>query len=402
MDTQLYIRQLLSYIESKDYAGYDPYDALNSPFLRMLCKKSKWGRIAFTQVLRRFPVNLRAMLGVKKGHNPKGLGLFLEAYAKFYAVEKKSEYLEKIDYLLSLLERFRSTGCSGNAWGYNFDWQSRLVYRPKFTPTVVNTSFIGHALLDTYEITGKEHALEMALAIEDFIVKDLNRKKEGDVFCFSYTPIDHDYVHNANVLGASLLIRLYKLIGNRELRQTALESLGYCFKHQREDGAWGFAETDLQQWVDSFHTGYILESIRHFLYLGEATEWKEHYKRGVNYYANNFFLEDGTPKYYDDKVYPIDIHSPAEAIYFFSGEGEEYNNLTEKIMTWMIMNMWDKSGYFYFRKTPYFTNKIPYIRWSQAWGLRALAEYCFNNCDTQLQRQIDNTTPTPEKTKKCG
>lgn len=379
MDTQPYIRQLLCYIESNDYAGYDPYDALNSPFLRILSKKSKWARIVFTQVLRRFPINVRTMLGVRKGHNPKALGLFLCAYAQLYAVEKKSEYLEKIDYLLSLLERLRSAGCSGNAWGYNFDWQSRLAYRPKFTPTIVNTSFIGHALLDIYEITGKERALEMALAIEDFILKDLNRKKEGDVFCFSYTPLDHDYVHNANVLGASLLIRLYKLNGNKELRQTALESLGYCFKHQREDGAWTYAQTSLQRWIDSFHTGFILESARRFLNVGEALEWQENYNRGVRYYAQKFFLADGTPKYYDEKVYPIDIHSPAEAIYFFSGEGEEYRSLTRNILTWTIENMWDKSGYFYFRRTRHYTNRIPYMRWSQAWGLRALTEYCLKN-----------------------
>lgn len=379
MDVKPYIRKLLSYIESNNYAGYDPYDALNSLFLRLLSISSKWARIVFTQALRRAPVNLRPLLGVKRGHNPKGLGLFLSGYAKLYAVEKKPEYLEKIDHLLSLLERLKSKGYSGNCWGYNFDWQSGIVYRPRFTPTVVNTSFIGHALLDTFEITKKEYALEMALAIKDFILKDLNRKKEGNVFCFSYTPIDHDYVHNANILGASLLIRLYKLTGEKELKQTAFESLGYCFKHQREDGAWRFAETDLQQWIDSFHTGFILESIRHFLNLGEALKWQENYKRGVSYYAKNFFLEDGTPKYYNDRIYPIDIHSPAEAIYFFSGEGEKYQNLTEKIINWMTKNMWSKSGCFYFRKTPYFTNKISYMRWSQAWGIRALTEYCFNN-----------------------
>jgi hypothetical protein len=122
-----------------------------------------------------------------------------------------------------------------------------------------------------------------------------------------------------------------------------------------------------------------LESARRFLNVGEALEWQKNYKRGVQYYAQNFFLADGTPKYYDEKVYPIDIHSPAEAIYFFSGEGEEYKNLTEKIMTWMIINMWDNSGYFYFRKMPHFTNKISYIRWSQAWGLRALTEYYLKN-----------------------
>jgi len=373
------IEQLRSYVEACDFSGYDPYDALNSPFLRFLSRKSKWVRIAFMQLLRRCSVNLRPLFGIRKGHNPKGIGLFLSNYAKLYAVEKKPEYLEKIDYLLSLLEKLRSKGYSGNCWGYNFDWQSSIVYRPRFTPTVVNTSFIGHALLDTFEITKKEYALEMALAIKDFILKDLNRKKEGNVFCFSYTPIDHDYVHNANILGASLLIRLYKLTANKAIRQTALRSLGYCIKHQREDGAWRFAETDLQQWVDSFHTGFILESIRHFLSLGEALECKENYERGVRYYAKNFFLEDGTPKYYNNKIYPIDIHSPAEAIYFFSGEGEKYQDLTEKIINWMLENMWDKNGYFYFRKTRCLTNKISYMRWSQAWGLRALTEYYFNN-----------------------
>jgi len=382
------IKEMLSYIESADYAGYDPYDALNSPLLNFLSRKSKWARIAFTQSLRRCPINLRPVLGVMKGHNPKGLGLFLSSLAKLYAVEKKPEYLEKIDYLLSLLEKLKSKGYSGNCWGYNFDWQSSIVNRPRFTPTIVNTSFIGHALLDTFEITKRERALEMALAIKDFILRDLNRKKEGNVFCFSYSRIDHDYVHNANALGASLLIRLHKFTADKVLRQTALESLGYCLKYQREDGAWRFAETNLQQWVDSFHTGFILESIRHFLNLGETIECQESYKRGVNYYAQNFFLEDGTPKYYDDRIYPIDIHSPAEAIYFFSGEGEEYQHLTEKIMNWMLENMWSKSGYFYFRKTPYLTNKISYIRWSQAWGLRALTEYYFNNSNANTERPL--------------
>jgi len=373
------IEEMLSYIESADYAGYDPYDALNSPFLRLLSKRNKWARIGFTQLLRRCIINLRPILDVKKGHNPKGLGLFLSSLAKLYAIEKNNEHLERIDHLLSLLEKLKSKGYSGNCWGYNFDWQSKIVYRPRFTPTVVNTSFIGHALLDTYEITKNEYALDMALSSKNFILKDLNRKKEGNVFCFSYSPIDHDYVHNANVLGASLLIRLHKFSPDKNLRQTALESLGYCLKYQREDGAWRFAETDLQQWVDSFHTGFILESMRHFLILGEALEYNEHYKRGINYYVKNFFLEDGTPKYYDDRIYPIDIHSPAEAVYFFSGEGKKYQDLTEKILNWMLENMWSKSGYFYFRKTQHFINRISYMRWSQAWGLRALTEYCFNN-----------------------
>ena len=92
-------------------------------------------------------------------------------------------------------------------------------------------------------------------------------------------------------------------------------------------------------------------------------------------YAHAFFLKDGTPKYYHNCVYPIDIHSPAEAIVFFSGEGNRFEALTERVLFWMLQNMLSPKGFFYFRKEKWFVNKIPYIRWSQAWVFHALTEY---------------------------
>jgi len=374
-----YLNRLTTYVEQADYAGYDPYDALNSPLLKLLSCKSKWARIAFTQILRRLPVNLRPVLGVRQGHNPKGLGLFLSGYAKLYAVEEKPEYLEKIDYLLSLLERLRSKGYSGNCWGYNFDWQNRVMLVPKNTPTIVNTSFIGHALLDCFEYTSNQRALDMAVSVKDFILKDLNRKVEGYVFCFSYTPIDNNYVHNANMLGASILIRLKKYCRDGRLEDAAMSSLAYSMKYQHEDGSWFYAEPEVQHWIDSFHTGFNLQALRYFLSEGYASEYQESYTKGVEYYADNFFLEDGTPKYYHNSIYPIDIHAPAQAISFFSGMGQRYRPLTEKVLGWMLKNMFSAKGYFYFRKTKYFTNKIPYMRWSQAWAFHALTSYLINS-----------------------
>jgi hypothetical protein len=139
----------------------------------------------------------------------------------------------------------------------------------------------------------------------------------------------------------------------------------------------------MQSWIDSFHTGFNLVAVRHFLKAGEAEEFKNDYDSGVRYYAANFFLADGTPKYYHNRTYPIDIHAPAEAVVFFSGEGERYRILTDRILQWMISNMQDAKGYFYFRKGPKFTNKIPYMRWSQAWAFHALTEYA-------LHRGIDD------------
>jgi len=369
------IEEMLSYIESADYAGYDPYDALNSPLIRRIGANNKWVRIGATHLIRRSPVNLRPLFGIRKGHNPKGIGLFLWGYSRLYALTKQQRYLERIDYILNLLEQLQSKGYSGNAWGYNFDWQSWTFMRPKDTPTIVNSSFIGHALIDCYELTGSQQALEMAIPIKGFILEDLYRTELNGTFCFSYTPVDTEAVHNANLLGASILARLTQYCDDDRLKQAALASLEYSMRRQRDDGSWFYADTSIQCWIDSFHTGFNLQAIRYILDAGLETEYREAYRKGVEYYANNFFLEDGTPKYYHDRIYPIDIHSPAQAICFFSREGKEYQDLTDRIVNWMLQNMYSGRGFFYFRKGRFFTNRIPYMRWSQAWAFHALTEY---------------------------
>ncbi|MHC4117532.1 MAG: delta-aminolevulinic acid dehydratase [Planctomycetota bacterium] len=369
------IEEVLSYIESSDYAGYDPYDALNSPLIRRIGATSKWVRVGATHLVRRSPVNLRPLFGIRKGHNPKGIGLFLWGYSRLFAVTKEQRYLERVDYILNMLEQLRSTGYSGNCWGYNFDWQSWTFLRPKGTPTIVNTSFIGHALLDCYEITGRQKALDMAVPIKDFILGDLHRTKQNGAFCFSYTPVDTEAVHNANLLGASILARLMPHCDDDRLRQAALASLEYSMRRQRDDGSWYYADTSLQSWIDSFHTGFNLQAIGYILDGGLAPEHRTAYRKGIEYYAGNFFLEDGTPKYYHDRIYPVDIHAPAQAICFFSRQGAEYENLTDRIVDWMLRNMYSGKGFFYFRKGRFLTNRIPYMRWSQAWAFHALTEY---------------------------
>jgi len=377
---------LIQFIEQENFKGYDPYDALNSPFLKLCSFDSKFLKIAFIQTLKRFPINLRPFFGIKKGYNPKGIGLFLWGYAKLYHLEKKEDYLKKISFLINLLDELKSTGYSGNCWGYNFDWQSRAFYVPKFTPTIVNSSFIGHTLIDTYRYTGNQMALDMAISIKDFILRDLNKTREDDTICFSYTPIDKTMVHNANLLGASLLIRLFHYTQESEVKDAALESLKYSMKYQRDDGSWYYAETNFQNWIDSFHTGFNLQSLLYFLDEGFASEYRADFEKGVWFYLSNFFLNDGTPKYYHNKTYPIDVHSPAQAIVLFSRLGDNYRNFIEKIVQWLLSNLQHRDGYFYFQKKKFYTNKIPYIRWGQAWSFHALTEFALS----QYRERINN------------
>ncbi len=384
--------RLRGWIEAEGFRGWDPYDGLNSPLLKAATLGLKWPRIAAIQAVKRSSVNLRPLLGVRKGYNPKGLGLFLWGYAKLFAASDGQDDAARdcAFELLALLEQCRAETAHGNGWGYNFDWQSRAFYVPKGTPTIVNSSFIGHALLDAFAHIGDERFLALALPIRDFILSDLHRTlAENDSFCFSYTPLDRTVVHNANLLGASFLIRLERQDPSPAGREAALSALAYSMARQRADGSWWYADTDHQQWIDSFHTGFNLQAIRWFLAAGEAEEWRGAYERGVRFYAERFFEADGTAKYFHDRREPEDIHSYAQALAFFVGEGAIYRPLVDRVASTMLARFQDPRGFFYFQRRGGRPIRIPYIRWAQAWAFHGLTETVLRAQARELQHHAD-------------
>jgi hypothetical protein len=111
--------------------------------------------------------------------------------------------------------------------------------------------------------------------------------------------------------------------------------------------------------------------------------FETHLTKGFEYYIKTFFTDEGIPKYYSNSVYPIDIHSPAQMIITLSklGKFHNYRTLVDRVVFWTIDNMQSEKGYFYYQKNKYFTSKIPYLRWSQAWMFYALSEYLLHDND---------------------
>ena len=294
---------LKNYCELEKFKGWDPYDGLNSKVFQALkMNKIKFFRLAWIQFFKRSPINFRKLMLVEKGYNPKGLGLFLTAYCNLYKIEQRDEYLNTIHFLANKLIEVKTLGYSGSCWGYNFDWQSRLEFMPDKTPTVVATSFVGYALLDAYDVTKEKKYLNEAVSSCDFILNDLNRTYTDDGMIFSYSPVDTMQVYNASLLGSKLLSRVYSYTENKELIDAAKKSVNACCAVQRDDGAWRFGGDKIQTWVDSFHTGFKLESISEYQKYSKDTSYSKNIQKGLEYYEKNFFLENGTPKYYDTKV----------------------------------------------------------------------------------------------------
>lgn len=382
---------LKKYCEREDYKGWDPYDGLNSKVFKAIpgLKKSALCRLVMIQAFKRFPFNLRRVALVPKEYNAKGIGLFLSGYCNLYrAVElkpelekdlgTKSEILDKINYLGNLLLELRSPGdYHGACWGYNFDWQARRLFLfPAWTPTVVATNFCATALLEAYEITKDEKYKQIALSSAEFVLKDLHRTPYKNGFLFSYSPLEgNDTVFNASLLGSRLLAYCYKYTGNKEYLEAARSSIKACVEGQRPDGSWVYGMLPVQSWVDSFHTGYNLDALSDYAKQTDDHSFDSFLNKGFEYYISNFFLEDGTPKYYNNKIYPIDIHCPGQLMVTLSRLGRygECLNLVSKVMSWTISNMQDKKGYFYYQLKPGISSKIPYMRWSNAFMFNAMS-----------------------------
>jgi rhamnogalacturonyl hydrolase YesR len=378
--------KLKNYCTSESFKGFDPYDGLNSTLFQSIpfISKNRLARLAWIQLFKRSPLNLRIIAGVKKEYNSKALGLFLSGYCNLYKQVKEQEYLDKINFFSGQLSSLVTKFYSGACWGYNFDWQAKAFFQPKNTPTVVATTFIGSALLDAYEITGEDQLLKAARSACEFINKDLNRTYDDKGnFAFSYSPLDKTVVFNASLLGSRLLARVYSFTHENELLDPAKKSVTFCCDYQKNDGSWGYGTLDFHQWTDNFHTGYNLECISDYMKYSGDNNFERHLAKGFDYYINTFFTDEGVSKYYNNSVYPIDIHSPAQLIITLTrlGKFQECRNLADKVISWTIDNMQSDKGYFYYQKNKHFTSKIPYMRWAQAWMFYALSEYLLHDND---------------------
>lgn len=371
--------ELKQYCEQNKFKGWDPYDGLNSKVLRISqLHRIRLIRLIWIQAFKRSPLNLRKLLLVPKDYNPQALGLFISGYCNLFALEQKEEYLDKIRTLSDELIKLETPGWSGSCWGYNFDWQARAFFQPKYAPTVVASTFIGYALLDAYEVLKDEKLLKKARSICDFILQDLNRTTDDQGnFAFSYSPTDHTAVFNASLLGSRMLSRVYHYTKEPELIEAAEKSVAFCCNYQKEDGSWTYGTKPYHQWIDNFHTGYNLECISEFQKYAGTQKYQSYIDKGVEFYVNHLFTEEGLAQYYSHQTYPIDINCPAQLIItlYRLNLSDKHQAKIDKVLRWTIENMQDSKGFFYYQLKKGVSSKIPYMRWAQAWMFNATTFY---------------------------
>jgi len=395
------------WIEQEQFRGWDPHDALNSPLLQRISGHNRLMGIALVQLLRRTPVNLRPLLRVRKGINPKAMGLFLTSSALKFISTREEANLRQVRFFWNWLIENATQGYAGPCWGYNFDWPNRGFFAPAGTPTIVNTAFIALSFLDAEPVltetsrfsapageekiqTGRRTASESnmdALSIArgacEFVLSNLSVLRPSvNELCFSYTPLDRRFVHNANLLGAWLLAAVYHRTGESRLAESAIAASKFTVSRQSPDGSWPYGIARCDKWVDNFHTGYVLVSLKRIGRYLQTDEFDIATCRGYEYWKERMLLSHSIPKYYPDRVFPIDIHCVAQAILTFiefSDIDPSAMNQAVRLSRWAIENLQDPKGFFHYQIQRWHRVRIPYIRWGQAWMQLALTKLVYGS-----------------------
>ena len=378
---------LIKYIEKEEYKGYDPYDTFSSPLLLKI--PGNLSKYLLLQFQKRNPINIRPLLGIKKDYVHKGIALFLNSYSRLALFVKESDkdsnkeiyqnYLSKCSFLYDWLLTNTTDGYEGLCWSLHVPIAKANRLRPKNDPSSVLAAFVGDSFFEYYNLTqDKEIVLNME-KIGQFLLKYIPVTENKHGICFSYTTKLTDIVFNANMHVARFFAQLYKLTNNEKYLILSKRSVDFSIAYQKEDGRWVYSVTDSgkERHQYDFHQGFMIDCLLDYINLTNCKDEKVQNAlvKATSFYKDKLFDSKGVSYWRYPKRWPIDIHNQAQGVVSFAKMCEinkDNIEFSKKIALWTISNMQHQEGYFYHQKWPLFTNKIPYIRWGQAWMMYAL------------------------------
>src|SRR5262249_4881912 len=241
----------------------------------------------------------------------------------------------------------KSTKFENHSWANYFDFSSRGGTYRKDDSIIVWTSLITQAYLEAFEQFQDERLLRIAMSACDWIMS-LPRERTGSGDCLSYFAHAQESIHNANMLGAAALARASRHAGRDDYAGVARSAIRYSCVRMLDDGSWWYAEEPKYRWIDSFHTGYNLDSLRCYIDSTGDREFGPQLRQGLTFFETHFFEASGRPKYYHDRAYPIDIQCASQAIDTlanFADTDPTAHALAVKVSNWTIENMQDPRGF---------------------------------------------------------
>jgi hypothetical protein len=306
--------------------------------------------------------------------------------------------LENAIHFLTELERSRCPEFKEYCWGYPFDWVWRGGTIKRQTPLITTTPYVYEAFLQVSEILSsdirplssdlrplnlRDEYTQILESIARHVATDIKdfRTSETASSC-SYTPFDEGGVLNAAAYRAFLLTSASKLFCKEDYWRIAERNLNFVLENQNPDGSWFYAVDGVRDFIDHFHTCFVMKALAKIHSLTGHPGIGEALTKGVSYYLNNLFDSDGLPKPFSRAprltVYKRELYDCAECMNLCLLLRHRFPQLEatlEKVVA-HILEAWTKpDGSFRSRKLHLGWDNVPMHRWGQAQMFRSLAFY---------------------------
>jgi hypothetical protein len=318
----------------------------------------------------------RQRLPIADAHYAMGFA-FLSQYTG------RKDFLEKASHFLNVLEETRCPGFERHCWGYPFDWVTRTGTIPTGTPLITTTPYAYEAFLQVHQIDGNAKWLGILRSIAEHAARDIKDFEAGPgASSCSYTPYDTGGVINASAYRSFLLTSASRLFKEDRYEEIASKNLKFVLQNQRSDGAWPYAVDGVRDFVDHFHTCFVLKALAKIEKLTGSQECRVAIERGVDFYAKNLFDEQGLPKPFSKAprltVYRHELYDYAECInlgVLLKGRFPRLDRLESNVLEDLLARWRKPDGSFRSRKLLLGWDNVPMHRWAQAQIFRSL---CFH------------------------
>jgi len=318
----------------------------------------------------------RQRLPIADAHYAMGFAILAGMYGADNLYQRAKHFLD-------VLQETRCPGYDHFGWGYPFDWQTRTGIMKQGTPLITTVPYAYEAFALVHELDKDEKWLRVMRSIAEHAFKDYRDMEIGpNAASCGYTPAADDPcgVINASAYRACLLTQAARDLSDSRYLEAAKRNLNFVLGAQNADGSWYYSIDGERDFVDHFHTCFVLKALAKIEQLTGSAECHEAIDRGVRYYVKNLFDENRLPKPFSRAprmtVYRRELYDYAECInlgVLLSGRNAEFDTTVSTVVS-DVLERWQKpDGSYRARELFLGWDNVPMHRWAQSQLFRSFS-----------------------------
>lgn len=305
-------------------------------------------------------------------------------FASLFQANGDAAHLRTAVHFLEELKQSRSPGFAEYCWGYPFDWETRSGTCKAWTPFITSTPYVYEAFLQVHGLDGRKEWMEIMASIVRHARNDIGDfETSPTASSCSYSPCDDKGgVINAAAYRAFLLTSASRVFSDDSHWRVAERNLNFVLENQNPDGSWPYAMDGARDFVDHFHTCFVMKALAKIHTLTGHAATLAALRRGVDYYLPNLFAVDGLPKPFSVAprltVYKRELYDCAEAInlcLLLRDRFPQLNTTLETVVAGILRDWIKPDGSFRSRQLRLGWDNVPMHRWAQSQMFRSLAAY---------------------------